>query len=405
MTGNTGHTGQSVLMVTNNQDCKGHVQYIATIEKYFIRNGWRIAAGFAGFHRVVICACGYHEAQFRKVLRIVERFKRLNFDERQIIIIGCLPGTHEQELAGAFKGQSVKFGEEDRLDEIIGATQPFKSIGAENVLPMCDRDDQLADRTFYIRIGIGCLGGCTFCVIKRAKGHLRSMPVDQIKEQYRKASRLGFKKVGLVGEDTFAYGLDIGTTIVALIDTLLEIDDTMEILFDQLDMKWLFKYGPEIKSLCRRGVFKRLGIGMQHNNEFLLKRMGRGVDFAGVYRTIREIKAESPQVYIVADILVGFPGETREMFEQLVEFLKNDTGIDSIKHAGYSDNLNAASYAFKDKVDPLEIAERWTYMKDVLKDKCLYNYSDSPISNEGAAYQRSFDEEIIICKDTFLALE
>jgi ribosomal protein S12 methylthiotransferase len=395
-------TKKKVLIVTNNQDCKGHVQYIAAVEKYFIKNGWDVVGGFAGFDAVVICACGYHEAQYRKVLRIVDKFVSMNFPEKDIFILGCLPGTHDNQIRQAFRGTTVTFGDERILDEVVAARVPFERIDDENVLSLCDKDENIIERTFYIRIATGCLGECTFCVIKRAKGRLRSFPSDRVQSQYKKASGLGFRKVELIGEDTFAYGLDIGTNIIELIESLLEIDDDMEILFDQLDMKWLLKYSSKIMSLCKRGVFKRLGIGMQHNNEWLLRRMGRNVDFDRVYEVLKKLKQENPTLYIAADILVGFPGETRDMFDQLVEFLRKDTTIDSIKHAGYSDNKNAPSYTHADKVDSLEIAERWNYIKDTLKEKCLYNYSDSPISNEGAAYQKSFNEELIICKNTFV---
>lgn len=395
--------GKKVLIITNNLDCKSHLHYIAKIENYFIRNGWDIAGGLAGFDKVIICACGYHEAQYQKVIKTIKKLKMMNFAEKEIIIAGCLPKTYEGEIDNIFNGKLVPYGKEELLDEIIAAQVQFKNVGDKNVFRLCEGGFiNKEQQPFYIKIEDGCMGTCTYCVIKRAKGKLKSFPLPYILEQYKKASGNGFKKVELIGEDTFAYGLDIETNIMQLIEKLLEIDDSMEILFDQLDIKWLLKYSSGIKALCKKGFFKRLGIGIQHNNEYILRRMGRKIDFNKSYKIIGEIKKETPGIYIVADILIGFPGETKKMFDELVEFLRNDTFIDVIKHAGYSDNPNAPSYKLRDKVDKLEIIKRWNYLKEILKDKCLYNnISESPIENEGTAYQQSFDRVMTICKNTY----
>jgi MiaB/RimO family radical SAM methylthiotransferase len=390
---------KNVLLLTNDQDCKSHIHHITKAERYFVKNGWKIAKGLRDFDSVVIGACGFHNAQFEKVMRIVGKLKRINFPEKDIIIIGCLPRTHESDLDTSFNGKLVPYGEEEYLDELIGAEYPFKTIKTDNLLLLCEAVAKNKEPVFYINTGIGCLGACSYCVIKKAKGNLRSFPVEKIVEQYKEALKKGYKKVNLYGEDTFAYGLDIGTNIIKLIETLLQIDDTIEILFDQLDMKWLLKYSTGVMSLCKRKVFKRLGIGMQHTNDYILERMRRKINFKNVYEIIKEIKRQNPHIYIVADIIVGFPGETREIFNQMVEFLKNDQFIDAIKHAGYSDNKHAFSYTMHDKVDEVEITNRWKILKEVLKEKSLYNYA---ADFEGFGYIKTLEDDLIICKNTYV---
>ncbi|MCP4157322.1 MAG: hypothetical protein GY757_56955, partial [bacterium] len=83
-----------VAIVTNNLNCERNTQYYSTIEKYFTANGWEICDDF-NVNKVIISGCGFHDAMYKKIRRTVEYLRTIHFLEKNIIIVGCTPRTHE----------------------------------------------------------------------------------------------------------------------------------------------------------------------------------------------------------------------------------------------------------------------------------------------------------------------
>lgn len=388
-------------IITNNIHCERHLQYISTIEKYFRMNGWEIADNFA-VGKVIVCGCGFHDGMYGKIKVLLNDLKDIHFLEKNIVISGCLPKTQEENLKKDFKGHIVELHQEELLDRIIDADIPFSEITPVNrfrLREMCgfqEKDDDF----FYIKISEGCLRECTFCVINKAKGYIKSVPKEIIKEQVIKALKQGHKKFFLMGEDTFAYGYEMGLSIIELVEELNLIDPGVELFFGYLHIRWLRKYFDQILSLCKRGVFKELQVGLQHVNDYMLERMGRPEKFKILYEMISRIKKECPNLYMIADIMVGFPGETQEMFDELVETLKNDKCFNKVKHFGYSDVTGAKSTAFTGKV-PLEtITYRWQHLDKILADRSYSEQSvEERIDNE--TFRRTRFDDYFFCKNTF----
>lgn len=390
-----------VAIITNNLHCERHVQYFSTLEKYFKTNGWEIARDF-NVHKIVICGCGFHDAMYEKVKKTLGKIRETKFLEKNIIILACLTKTHEGHLKKHFKGQTVTFHQEDILDNIIGAKIPFSEIPLVNIYKVhekCEPENE-TDEYFHIKISEGCLRKCTFCIINKAKGYIRSVPFSQIEEQVKSALARGRKKIFLMGEDTFAYGVDMNTTIIKLVETLTARYPSVQLFFGYLHIRWLKKYSKEILAFCKRGILKELHIGIQHVNDEMLKQMGRPEKFSQIYNIICKIKKECPDIYMVADILVGFPSETDEIFNQLVEFFKNDTCFNKVKHFGYSDVEGAPSAKFDHKVPLDVITLRWDTLDKVLGNR---SYSDqekeSRLDNETFRITRF--EDYSFCINTF----
>jgi len=109
---------RSVAIITNNVGCERHVQYYSNLEKYLAANDWTIAENFA-VEKIVICACGFHDFMMKKVLKLLNQLSEIGFSEKNIIIAGCLPKTHEQSVKQKFNGQLVEVNQEHRLDEAL----------------------------------------------------------------------------------------------------------------------------------------------------------------------------------------------------------------------------------------------------------------------------------------------
>ncbi|NQT90743.1 MAG: radical SAM protein [Candidatus Omnitrophica bacterium] len=399
-------------ILTNDIECERHIQYYARIEKYLIANGWEIAADLKRLDKVIVCACGFHDFMYKKVRKILGLLKEAGLREEDIVIAGCLTKTHELELKGDFKGNLIVTHKELELDKIIGAETAFDAIEPDNLFNVfAQADAGGSDRIFYIKIAEGCLGGCSYCVIKKGKGALRSVLPDEIRRQFSLAIEGGHRRIFLMGEDTFAYGIDIGTDIISLAESLLSIEPDVDFYFGNLHNRWLGEYADDIHSLCKKGVIKKLHIGLQHVNEGLLEKMGRLARRSGrpvspkhIYKIIQGLKKEFPGLYLSADIMVGFPGETDEIFDELVEFFKRDRCFNNISHFGFSDVKAADTFRYKDKIDPLRIAVRWDRLKEVLGERSFYNSTDSP-DNYGLAYKMSLENDLFFCKDSFIPVK
>jgi ribosomal protein S12 methylthiotransferase len=399
---NNGFKQKRVAIITNNLHCERHVQYFSTIEKYFKTNGWNIAEDFS-VNKIIICGCGFHDAMYEKFLTCLKEIRKLNFLEKNIIVMACLPKTQEERLNKDFRGQIVELNHEVLLDDIIHAKVPFKEISPVNIYianKKCLPENVDYDK-FHIKISQGCLRECTFCVINKAKGKIRSIPFDTIAEQVKTAVESGKKKILLMGEDTFAYGIDIDTTIIDLVEKLVEIaPPDMEFYFGYLHIRWLKKYSGKIQDLCKRGVLKELHIGLQHVNDQMLKKMGRPEHFPEIYEIITAIKKENPGFYMVADILVGFPGETEEMFNQLIEFFEKDKCFNKVKHFGYSNVKGAPSCDFEDNIPQEIIAARWDRLDKVLGMRS-YSHQDNENRIDNETFRITRFEDYFFCKDTF----
>jgi MiaB/RimO family radical SAM methylthiotransferase len=356
----------SVAILSNSGDCERHVGYFSRLEQYFIYNNYEISTDLNA-NRILIVGCGFHNRMFDRVRATLTELEEKKISQDNIIILGCVQKTHEQRLKEIFHGDVIHFNNEHLLDEIIQAKVKFSEIPTINEF---NRDffwsQRIQNDLYYIKIAQGCLNNCAYCVIKKAKGNLVSIPENDILKQFKDGVAAGYRKFYLMAEDTFSYGFDLKTTIIDLIRKMLEIQKNVEFSFGSLHSNWLLKFGKEIVEFCREGCIKSLYLGMQHVNKDILKKMGRAYYVREMVDILKEIKVTAPGVRLITDIIVGFPGETGDQFNELVQFFSNEKVFDSVFHFGYSDMPGSRAFNFENKVPATEIALRWKKLNTCL---------------------------------------
>lgn len=365
---------KKVAIITNNINCERHTNSSLKVKLFFEKNGWQVIENF-NCDYVIIEGCGFHNHMYEKVRSIIRKVNEAGISNDKIIIMDCITKTHEK-LLSEFKDIHICQTGNENLDKLINANIPLASIMDINQMSM-NESTILDPDCFYIKVAEGCLCRCTFCVIKKAKGYIKSVDKSIILEQYKNAIVHENRKIFLMGEDTFAYGVDRDENIIDLIDDMLSIDSNVELYFGSLHCGWIQKYADGLLELCRADVVKKINIGLQHVNGEILERMGRGVDFTKVYDVINNIKRINPNIYLSADIIVGFPGETEEQFTELVDFVKNDTCFNMFSHYGYSDVEGAQSNNFDNKISQSEIGMRWSYLNKAMKERSGYSITFS----------------------------
>ena len=282
---------------------------------------------------------------------------------RKLIVAGCLVERYREDIR-----QNMP-----EVDAVIG-TNELERIAAlcEGVEPKADPlkaylYHDLTPRVLstprhyaYIKIAEGCDHPCTFCVIPQYRGKFRSRRFESVISEATRLFAQGVREINLIGQDTTCYGEDLGLKdgLAALLVRLARIETPHE--------KWVrFLYAYPNKVTQRlldtiaehAALVKYIDMPLQHTSAAVLKRMKRGAHGEIFLKLIERIRATVPGVAIRTSMIVGFPGETDEDFEELCQFVQA-ARFDRLGVFSYSDEDTSASFHLDGKVDARTIYNR-----------------------------------------------
>ncbi len=223
----------------------------------------------------------------------------------------------------------------------------------------------------YLKIAEGCDNHCTFCIIPDIRGKQQSLPMEKVLDEAKQMIANGIQEIILIAQDTTRYGSDLYGE-PKLLELLKKLDK----------LKWNFTYRllylyPDIVTLHQIKKLKTLkkfipyfDIPLQHISSPVLKKMGRFYDEAYIQKFIDQIKKSFPVRFIRTNLIIGFPGETKQDFEKLMKFV-DETKFDNIALFEYHDEPLAASSKLPDKVDDTEIRKRFTKIRQMVNKQLL----------------------------------
>lgn len=292
---------------------------------------------------IVINTCGFidsaKEEAIQTILEIADyKQKRCKY----LIVMGCLVQRYYEELKKLIPEVDlwIKIDEYDYLWEKIenlvksnivekSKTNTSKQISKIPPMPMFEQHDFM-NRTVttgnnfaYLKIGEGCSNRCTYCAIPYIRGPFVSRKKEDIIEEAKGLAKKGIKELIIIAQDTTKYGVDIyGESKLA--ELLEELSKIKEIKW----IRFLYSYPEGITDELIEVVSKNpkiakyFDIPIQHIADDVLKRMNRRTNKKQISELIQKIRTNIPDVTIRTTLIVGFPGETKEDFEQLLEFVK-----------------------------------------------------------------------------------
>lgn len=214
--------------------------------------------------------------------------------------------------------------------------------------------------TAYLRVSEGCDRQCAFCAIPLIRGKQKSKPVAVLVKEAKELARRGVKELSLIGEETTAYGSDLGMKyglgIVELLKALGKVDG---IEWIRLQYAHPGSFKRELIEEIRDNpkVAKYVDIPIQHGDEEVLKRMKRGTPREKLLTLFRELREAMPDITLRTTVLVGFPYETDARFEHLLEVLK-EVRFDRLGCFTYSREEGTSSYELGSRVPARVAAER-----------------------------------------------
>ena len=304
---------------------------------------------------LVINTCGFIESAKEEAINtILEMAEYKKKRCKYLIVMGCLVQRYYEELIKALPEVDlfIKIENYDKLwskiEDLLkrGIVEKEKNtskkISEIPQMPMLKQEEFL-NRTIttgtnyaYIKIGEGCSNKCTYCAIPYIRGPFVSRKMEDILEEANMLAKKGIKELIVIAQDTTKYGVDIygESKLAELLEKLTKIDGIKWIRF-------LYSY-PEgiteklIDVVAKNDkIAKYFDIPIQHISDKILKRMNRKTNRNQIENLIENIRNKIPNVILRTSLIVGFPGETKEDFEELNEFVKQ-TKFDKLGTFMYS---------------------------------------------------------------------
>ena len=343
--------------------------------------GYQITNNVDEADALVVNTCGFIEsAKQESIDAIFEATQqKLNGNTSRVIVAGCLVERYRDDLikelpeVDAFIGTS-QVGEilkaaDDRFDASELTLTP---IGNKTSTYLYDFDTPrhraTDSHTAFIKIAEGCDRPCAFCSIPGMRGSFRSRRFGSIIEEARTLAKQGVREVVLIAQDSSRYGEDLGEVdaLAALIRALGEIEE----------LEWvrvMYAYPTHISDAFLAAVaetpkaVKYLDMPLQHASRNILKLMKRGGTRESLEKLIRRVREKVPGITIRTTFITGFPGETEDDFNELMDFVRS-CRFDNVGVFTYSDEEGTAAFNLPDKVDPKTAKRRRTeLMKEQAK--------------------------------------
>ncbi len=296
---------------------------------------------------VIINTCAFIESAKREsidsIFDIVS-LKELN-PELKVLVTGCLPQRYKQEVAELIP-------EVDRFFYTISADTTVREVQQflQQPLQRSKRLPLSPPHYAYLRISEGCDNRCAYCAIPLIKGGYASRPFNDIIMDAHRLAEKGVKELMLIAQDTTVYGRDLPgqVSLDSLLRELNTIDgfEWIRLLYTH-PAHWRDALIDTLASLDK--VVKYVDIPIQHISDPILKKMGRRIDRKGIETLISKIRAHIPDMVLRTSIITGFPGETEEHFNELMDFL-NDVQFERLGVFTYSHEEETRAYRLKDDV-------------------------------------------------------
>ncbi|MCS5629512.1 MAG: 30S ribosomal protein S12 methylthiotransferase RimO [Pirellulaceae bacterium] len=295
---------------------------------------------------VVVNTCGFiEEARTESYGAIDEMLELKNEGKlKGLIVSGCLAERQKEELLVDRPGIDALvgvFGREEVTkvaDRLMGNHEQRTVFRPAPIraLPDTDRLRITPQHFAYLKISEGCDRLCTFCDIPRMRGKHASKPMESILLEANQLAGEGVKELNIVAQDTTYYGID-NYGEPRLTQLLQELNDVDGIEWIRLHYFYPMYISDELIDVIRESdrVIPYIDMPLQHINDQMLKRMSRRVNKQQTIETIERLRTGIPNLCLRTTMLTGFPGETDDQFEELVEFV-NETRFDRLGVFSYS---------------------------------------------------------------------
>ncbi len=338
----------------------------------FKNNNYEIVNNPKDAEIILINTCGFIEsAKVEGINTILEMSEYKKTGKCKFLIVtGCLVQRYKEELKKAIPEVDlfVSIDEYNNLWKIVEAKISQKENKTANCLDYMERVITTGNTTAYLKIAEGCSNRCTYCAIPNIRGPYVSRKMEDILDEAKDLAKKGYKEIIVIAQDTTKYGIDLygEPKLTELLNKLSKIKEFKWIRF-------LYAYPETITEdlieLVRDNpkICKYFDIPIQHISDKVLKRMNRKSDGNSIKKLINHIRELIPNVVLRTSLIVGFPGETKEDFEELLNFVK-ETKFDKLGTFMYSKEDGTPAAKLKEQIHPMTKKSRFNKIMKVQQD-------------------------------------
>lgn len=308
----------------------------------------------------VVNTCTVTHLSDRKCRQMLRKTKKIN-ENSILVAMGCYAQIAADKIKDQVNEIDIIIGT-DKRNQIVEVVEEFEKDRAETINLVSDIMDvnefeemtisHLGERTrVYIKVQEGCNNYCTYCIIPYTRGKIRSRKEEQVVEEVTRLANLGFKEIILTGIHVLAYGKDLGdTNLIQLLKRVHEVEGIERIRMSSIEpiaiTEEFIEALRELPKVCHH-----FHLSLQSGSDRVLKRMNRKYTTADYMKSVEDLRALWPDVAITTDIIVGFPGETDEEFEETVTFVEK-VKLSQIHIFPFSPREGTPAAKMKDQIVP-----------------------------------------------------
>ncbi len=364
---------------------------------------------FAADVIIINTCCFINDAKEESINTILEMAEhKRDAALRALIVTGCLAQRYKEEIKREIPEVDAILGTNSCEDIVRAVHATLGGTFYENYRGLEGLPTARTKRTVttgghfaHLKIAEGCDKRCTYCIIPSIRGNYRSVPMEELAEQARELVADGAKELILVAQETTLYGVDLygKKSLHLLLDELNKIPGLFWI-------RILYCYPEEIYDelidamLRNEKVCHYLDIPVQHADDTMLKRMGRRTTNADLVRIITTLRERIPDIALRTTLICGFPGETEEMHEELMQFV-NDMEFDRLGAFTYSPEEGTPAAEFPDQIDEetkarrqadvMELQEEIIFDRnETLKGREFFVFIEGKVADENAYIGRTY---------------
>ena len=369
--------------------CKVNQYETESIKNQLLKKGYTETAFEEKAEIYIVNSCTVTSVADRKTRNMLRRAKKIN--PRGIVIVtGCYAQTNSKELLEMEEidyviGNSDKNAIVNFIEDIENRT--MEKVKNHNIF----LDSEYTEYEFatlremsraYVKIQDGCNNFCSYCKIPFARGKSRSRKKENIIKEIEKLVEEGFKEIILIGINLGAYGedLDEGENFESLLKSILEINKLQRVRIGSVYPDTISD--EFINMFDNKKLMPHLHISLQSCDDEVLKRMRRKYGSSLIEERLLKLKKKVKNMEYTADVIVGFPGETEEMFQNSYNLIEK-IGFSGIHIFQYSDRENTIASSFTDKIDAKvkkERADRLEVLKSEMAKKERKKYIGKHLS-------------------------
>ena len=308
---------------------------------------------------VINTCCFIHDAKEESIQNILEMAEyKKNGSAKALIVTGCMAERYRQEI----------LDEIPEVDEVLGTTAYDRILDAVDAalagqhevmtadldalpLPETKRLVTTGGHFAYLKIAEGCDKHCTYCIIPKIRGNFRSVPMERLIKEAEELADQGVKELILVAQETTLYGKDLygEKSLAKLLRELCKISGIRWIrilyCYPEEITDELIQVMKEEPKICHY-----LDLPIQHANDTILKRMGRRTSKQELIDIVQKLRKEIPDICLRTTLITGFPGETQEQHEEVMEFI-DTLEFDRLGAFTYSPEEDTPAATFEDQID------------------------------------------------------